>query len=113
MPVYANSELFAATLGPEQPDCLPKKEWTIYGGGVLASYDSPITINKWYRENLTEFSEFKIEQGNIFVKGVLSEFVWNRDYPKHPSVLVTPSKGGIKEGGYKTIIELNNVTLGQ
>ena len=111
MPIYINTELFAATFGPEKPECIPTNEWDIYGGVVLASYDSPFTVSNWYRGRLTEYSEFSIEQGNIFVKGVLTEFKWNRDYPKYPNILIMPAKGGIKEGGYETTIELNNVSF--
>lgn len=106
-PVYPHAVVIDLGWPRTQPECQLRDGWQQLGQVVLISADSRDEVLRWYTEALAGYSSYGDEHGTLFINTQIDDFLWERDYHKHPNVALRPVDDAWREAGYQVRIELN------
>jgi len=106
-PVFPGALLISVDWGRVKPQCIARDGWSDLGGLALVSVADESEIANWYAEHLDDHVQYNADQGRLFVRAQVPEFMWDRDYHKYPNVAIVPAPAAWSAAGYRTLIELN------
>jgi hypothetical protein len=106
-PVFPGALLISVDWGRVKPTCVPRDGWSDLGGLALVSVAAEADVANWYAERLVDHVQYDAAPGRLFMRAQIPEFLWDRDYHKHPNVAIVPAPGAWLAAGYRTMIELN------
>lgn len=107
MPVYPDADLIAIDWGRVKPACVAREGWSDLGGITLVSMDDEEQVAAWYAAQLADYRLYRAAQGRLFIRAQVPEFLWDRDYHKHPNIAIMAAPAEWAAAGYRTLIELN------
>lgn len=107
MPVYPDADLIAIDWGRVKPACVEREGWSDLGGITLVSKDDEERVAAWYAAQLADYRQFQAAPGRLFIRAPVPEFLWDRDYYKHPNIAIMAAPPEWSAAGYQTLIELN------
>lgn len=107
MPVYPDASLIAIDWGRVKPACVEREGWSDLGGITLVSMADEEQVAAWYAAELVDYRQYQAVQGRLFIRAPVPEFLWDRDYHKHPNIAIMTAPPEWSAAGYRTLIELN------